>query len=373
MQKTAQEVKPSHLDRMDTGAAAGSGGAGNGAGAGTSAPTVTRGVNGALGTADIVNTPAKAISRLTHAQIIHSAAALLGNAAVVGAEALLPEQATLGGFKNSGFAQTLPLDLVKGFSAAAAFMVAHVTDWPAFYQPWGPSIVGTQVMTAAQQGCMATFIVNFGEAAFRRPTTMQDVPAFQPILDASIAAALTSAETVQLLVRAFLQFPEFLYLFEDATLNDFQLASRLSYFLTDGPPDPELYAAAKGGNLHNPRTIGMQVDRLLALDMTPFARAFSYDYLALEQTPARNTNTDPATINALVSSATDTFAALVNQNQPISSILTLDTYAANPPTATWIARQPSTAPTVKSPKTYPFLGLRTHPATLIALTATPLR
>jgi hypothetical protein len=353
-------------------AAAGSGGAGNAAGAAGSSPTVTPGANGGLGTVDIVNSPAKAISRLTNAQFIHSAAALLGDAAVVGADALLPEQATLGGFRNSGFAQGLPLDLVKGFSAAAAFIVAHVTDWPALYQRWGPCIVGSQAMTPAQQACMTTFILNFGEAAFRRPTTMQDVAAFQPILDASIAAALTSDETVQLLVRAFLQFPEFLYLFEDATLNDFQLASRISYFLTDGPPDAQLYAAAKAGDLNNPGGFGTQVDRLLALDMTRFARAFSYDYLELEQTPARNVNIDPATINALISSATDTFAALVNQNQPISSILTVDTYAANPATATWIAGQTSTATTVKATKTYPFVGLLTHPATLIAMSSTLL-
>jgi len=348
------------------------GGAGNGAAGAASGASVTPGVNGGLGTVEIVNAPAKAISRLTNAQFVHSAAALLGDAAVVGVDSLLPELFTLGGFKNSGFAQELPLNVVQGYSNAAAYIVAHVADWPAFYQRWAPCIVGSQVMTPAQQACMTNFILSFGEAAFRRPTTMEDVLAFQPILDASTAAALTSDETVQLLVRAFLQFPETLYLFEDPVLNDFQLASRISYFLTDGMPDAQLYAAAKSGNLHNPGVIGAQVDRLLAMDMTPFARAFSYDYLELEQSSARNSSIDPATINALVSSATDTFAALINQNQPIASILTLDTYAANPPTATWIAGQPSTATTVKATTTYPFVGLLTHPATLIAMSTTLL-
>jgi Protein of unknown function (DUF1592)/Protein of unknown function (DUF1588)/Protein of unknown function (DUF1595) len=347
---------------------------GNGTGNGTGKPPssgVMPGMNGVLGTADIPNTPAKALSRLTNAQILHSAAALLGSAAVVGADALMPELALEGGFQNAGFLQELPLDVVKAFGDAAAYMVAHVTDWPSIYQHYAPCIVGTQVVTAAQQACMGTFILNFGESAFRRPTTMQDVAAFQPILDASIAAALTSDQTVQLLVQAFLQFPDFLYLFQDATLNDYQLASRLSYFVTDGPPDAPLYAAAKSGSLHG-AGLATQVDRLLAMDMTAFARAFSYDYLELGVAPARDSTTPKATVQAFVSSATDTFAALINQNKPVSSIITTDTYVANPPTAAWITGQPSTATTVKATTNYPFVGLLTHPATLMAMSTTLL-
>ena len=352
----------------------GSGGAGNGTATGGNqggGPAIMPGMNGALGTADIVNPPAKALSRLTNWQILHSAAALLGNTAVVGADALLPEQQLQGGFRNSGFAQQLLLDTVQGFDNAATYIVAHVTDWPSVYQRYAPCIVGTQVVTAAQQACMGTFILNFGESAFRRPTTMQDVMAFQPVLDASIAAGLTSDETVQLLVRTFLQFPDFLYLFQDATLNDFQLASRLSYFLTDGPPDAQLYAAAKSGGLRG-GGIAMQVDRLLAMDMTSFARSFSYDYLEVGVAPTRDSTTPPATVQAFVSSATDTFAALINQNKPVSSIITADTYVTNPPTATWIAGQASTATTMKATSTYPFVGLLTHPATLMAMSTTLL-
>jgi hypothetical protein len=354
----------------NVGSGNGTGGAGGGAGNGGGA-SGTPGANGGLGTVAIVNTPHKAISRLTNAQILHSAAALLGNTAVVGADALLPEQQLQGGFRNSGFAQELPLDLVKAFDAAAAYIVAHVTDWPSVYQRFAPCIVGTQVVTAAQQACMGTFILNFGESAFRRPTTMADVAALQPVLDASIAAALTSDETVQLLVRTFLQFPDFLYLFQDATLNEFQLASRLSYFLTDGPPDAPLYAAAKSGSLHG-GGLATQVDRLLAMDMSAFARSFSYDYLEVGVAPTRDSTTAPATVKAFVSSATDTFAALVNQNEPFSSIVTGDTYVTNPPTASWITGQASTATTVKATSTYPFVGLLTHPATLMAMSTTLL-
>jgi len=94
--------------------------------------------------------------------------------------------------------------------------------------------------------------------------------------------------------------------------------------------------------------------------------------LELGVAPTRDSTTAPATVNAFVSSATDTFAALVNQNEPVSSIATVDTYVTNPPTATWITGQASTATTVKATSTYPFLGLLTHPATLMAMSTTLL-
>jgi hypothetical protein len=312
--------------------------------------------DGGLGTVDIQNPPAKAISRLTNAQFIHSAAALVGDAAVAGVDTLLPEQTIQGAFRNAGYAQQLPFDLIKAFDAAATYVVNQVTDWPTLYQRWG---------ACTQQACISTFIQAFSEAAFRRPTTTQDVQAFQPILTASTTAGLTYDETVKLLVRAILQAPEFLYLFEDPTLTDFQLASRVSYFLTDGPPDAQLYAAAKSGALRT--SLSNQVDRLLAMDVTAFARAFGYDYLELQQAPTRNLTADLATVNQLISSAVDSFAALVSQNQPIASILTTDTFATNAATATWIAGQPSTATTVKPTQAYPFMGMLTHPATLIAI------
>jgi len=68
-----------------------------------------------------------------------------------------------------------------------------------------------------------------------------------------------------------------------------------------------------------------------------------------------------------MSSAVDSFAALVDQDKPIAAILTLDTFVTNAATATWIAGQPSTATTIMPTPTYPFMGLLTHPATLMAM------
>src|SRR5207244_5273866 len=45
--------------------------------------------------------------------------------------------------------------------------------------------------------------------------------------------------------------------------GEYELASRLSYFLWSSMPDEELLQAAKQGNLHNPEVLNAQVRRML--------------------------------------------------------------------------------------------------------------
>jgi hypothetical protein len=46
-------------------------------------------------------------------------------------------------------------------------------------------------------------------------------------------------------------------------LTDFDLASRLSYFLWSSMPDDELFGVAESGNLHKPAVLSAQVERML--------------------------------------------------------------------------------------------------------------
>jgi Protein of unknown function (DUF1592)/Protein of unknown function (DUF1588)/Protein of unknown function (DUF1595) len=343
------------------------GNAGAGSSNGPSAGSSAGGGDGhTLGTVPIQNVTDKAIARLTNAQFVHSAAALVGDAATSGVSALLPPQDIQDGlFQNTGFAQEELYSTVQGYDAAAAAIVNNITDWAGFNARFGG---------CAQMSCVNAFLSAFLEAAFRRPATDQDVSAFKPILDASAAAGLPYNDTVALLIRATLQAPEFLYFFFDDLLDDFQLAARLSYLINDGPPDTMLYAAAKAHQLSNQSAFDAQVDRLLAGGMTPFAQAFAFDFLTLHKAPTRNVNqtsvstaADATTVAALMQSATDSFAALVSADQPISAVLTTDTFVVNAATATWISGQTAPAGIVKPTGIFPFMGLLTHPATLIAV------
>jgi hypothetical protein len=330
---------------MPTAAAAGSGG---------TTPTASA---DELGTTAIVETNAKGISRLTAAQFLRSAAALVGDAAVVGAEEKLTlrEAWTGPAYSNAGFNQATGKHDIQDFDDAATYIVEHISDWSAFYARWG----GCQ-----QSSCVDTFLQSFLEAAFRRPPTTADLAAFQPILQAAGTAGLSFDETSKLVIRATLQSFEFLYLSWGENLDDFQLASRLSYFVSDGPPDAALYAAAKANRLHEPAELGAQVDRLLATNIDGFSRAFARDYFELNAAFLRVG--DPVSQRQLAASALDSFAALVQQNSTVDAIMTTTSFVVNEGTASWLGLA-GPAQTLSPSAQYPFLGMMTHPAVLMAI------
>ena len=80
------------------------------------------------------------------------------------------------------------------------------------------------------------------------------------------------AKTIYLVaLQLLLVAPDFLFRIElDPTpgqkraLDDFELASRLSYFIWASMPDEELFSRAKEGTLSKPEEIGRQVKRMLA-------------------------------------------------------------------------------------------------------------
>jgi hypothetical protein len=85
--------------------------------------------------------------------------------------------------------------------------------------------------------------------------------------------------------------PRFLYLAEpvadgqrNQTLNDYELASRLSYFLWSAPPDEELLAAARNGKLSDSAALRQQVDRMLRDPKTfDFIVGFVSQWLSMER------------------------------------------------------------------------------------------
>ncbi len=102
-------------------------------------------------------------------------------------------------------------------------------------------------------------------AAFRRPVTASDVAPYVSLFQKEHAQGSTEEEALRTAVTAIFCSPEFLYLNEPAgPLDDYALASRLSYFLTRTTPDADLLEAARAGRLRrDPSELRRQFDRLL--------------------------------------------------------------------------------------------------------------
>lgn len=90
---------------------------------------------------------------------------------------------------------------------------------------------------------------NFTRRAFRRPVTDADVQPFLALVEAKLAEKRSFEQAVRVGLAAVLVSPEFLFLREPpGKLDDFALASRLSYFLWSTMPDEELLQRAEQAN-----------------------------------------------------------------------------------------------------------------------------
>jgi hypothetical protein len=88
------------------------------------------------------------------------------------------------------------------------------------------------------------------EQAFRRPVAAVELAPYEDLWRAELAAGVTPEEALHTAVAAIFCSPRFLFLHEPiGELDDYALASRLSYFLIRSAPDAPLLAAAAAGEL----------------------------------------------------------------------------------------------------------------------------
>jgi hypothetical protein len=125
--------------------------------------------------------------------------------------------------------------------------------------------------------CVEEYLLGFAEKAFRHPPSAEEREAITGRFFSEMTeAGATPAEALGFGTYAVLSSPSFVYRTElgagvgaDGPLTPYELASALSLFLTDRPPDDELLAAAASNELSTPNHLRAEASRLLA---TPEAR-----------------------------------------------------------------------------------------------------
>ena len=159
---------------------------------------------------------------------------------------------------------------------------------------------------APDDACAKTFLSKVGKLLYRRPLTDRELT--DAVSAANAAATKTGSfyNGVGLSLAGFLEAPEFLFRQEvvepdpdhagQYRLNAYSKASRLSFFLWNAAPDPELLAAADSGAINTPDGLKKQVDRLMASPrLETGVRAFFSDMLAFDgfSTLAKDTTLYP--------------------------------------------------------------------------------
>jgi mono/diheme cytochrome c family protein len=118
----------------------------------------------------------------------------------------------------------------------------------------------------------------FARRAFRRRVTDEDIKPFLARVKARLDQDYTFEQAMRVGLKAVLVSPNFLFLREQVSapqLDDFALASRLSYFLWSSMPDEPLFKNAAENKLHEPSVLREQVERLLS---DPKAKAFNQNF-----------------------------------------------------------------------------------------------
>lgn len=178
------------------------------------------------------------------------------------------------GFDNIGDVLSLPPLLMEKYLAAAHRVAREVLAQPAALArvfPFTPSDPENleEVIEAARANA-----TDFAGRAFRRPVRSEETERLFALMRQAYEAGATQDEIKQTAITAILASPHFIYRVEDddprdftdgiRPLNDFELASRLSYFLWSSMPDERLFELAGRGELHTPDQLRRESLRMLA-------------------------------------------------------------------------------------------------------------
>ena len=144
------------------------------------------------------------------------------------------------------------------------------------------------------EACARSFFERYGKLLYRRALTADELSS---VVAVAQAAAEVKADFYQGMERGLsrlLVSPNFLFVSESinpesisdgvASLDDYSLATRISFLLWDAPPDQQLLDAVEAGELRSKSGIQKQVDRLIASPkFEQGVRAFFIDMFGYEQ------------------------------------------------------------------------------------------
>lgn len=164
------------------------------------------------------------------------------------------------------------LKLVDAFEQLWQFATQDAD--PSAFTPMGEPIKQRaeefKKLQIATQPAHLEAVLRFAEGAYRRPLTDTDRQELRGLYQRLRAEELSHDSAIRLTLARILVSPAFLYRTEkpgpgeqSGPVNDWELATRLSYFLWASAPDAELRSVAASGQLHQPDVLAKQTRRML--------------------------------------------------------------------------------------------------------------
>ena len=170
-------------------------------------------------------------------------------------------------------------------------LILDSLEWEGPILPPGPTYAQREYLPAdfKNPSELRQKLRKFAERAFRRPPTPMEIERLAKLYDTEVASGESPESAFKTAIVAVLCSKDFLYVVEGATdrpdgkLTDWELATRLSYFLWGSMPDEPLFAAARAGTLSKPDVLREQTARMLKdPKAAKFAEAFPRQWLQLK-------------------------------------------------------------------------------------------
>lgn len=181
-------------------------------------------------------------------------------------------------------------------------------------------------------------VLTFASQAYRRPLTDAENQELRTLYARLRAQEIPHDESIRLTLTRVLVAPAFLYRLEkpgpgagQGPVSDWELASRLSYFLWSSQPDEELRQLAAAGQLSDPKTLLLQTRRMLKDAKTRrLATEFAcqwlhiYDFDKLDEKSERHFPTFAGLRGAMYEESIQFFTDLFQNDGSVVDILAAD-------------------------------------------------
>jgi hypothetical protein len=182
------------------------------------------------------------------------------------------------------------------------------------FEQWPPrhhtALLAPRKSGESEAAHVSKLLTRFMSRAFRRPVDKSETLPYLKFYQ-SIRPTLPSfEESMQETFAMILISPDFLYLVEPSSetkrpLNDWEMASRLSYFLWSTMPDTQLFKLAREKKLRDPKVLQSEIERMISDERSwQFIEQFADQWLDLGavQRVAINPNYYPKFDDALKTS-----------------------------------------------------------------------
>lgn len=264
------------------------------------------------------------------------------------------------GFDTIGLSLSFSELLAEGLEGAVGDLIGELLARPVG-DPQRARVLVCEPTATNFATCVPQILTGFLKNAFRRPATPAEV---QDLTDLASSVRQSTGDVVQGVSAALedaLLSPNFLFRVElgDAhspaasRLNDYELASRLSYFIWSTMPDQTLLQAADSAKLTaGGADFDAQVSRMLAdPKASEFVRRFGGQWLSMQDVDgidpdmALFPSLDEALRSSIAQETTLFFGSLVGAGQPLKTLLLADFSYVNAPLAKQYGLTPPTGTT----------------------------